>query len=266
MRWQVFLMLPLQNIFSMNSLMAALMFFTRLPFWRVLSVPSDSFKNVVNWWSFTGILTGASMAWSFYAASFIFPITVSVVIALVVRLFLTGALHEDGLADFFDGFGGGTTRTRRLEIMKDSHIGSYWVIALILYFFMIVSTISSLPLAVIPYLLFTGDIFSKAVASQMINFLPYARKVEESKSKVIYNRMPLFYIVLNSLFAALLFIFFVPQILWIAAIVPFVIFGLLVLLMKFKIGGYTGDCCGAMFLLCELSFYLAASAIVHSCI
>lgn len=153
MRWQVFLMLPLQNIFSMNSLMAALMFFTRLPFWRVLSVPSDSFKNVVNWWSFTGILTGASMAWSFYAASFIFPITVSVVIALVVRLFLTGALHEDGLADFFDGFGGGTTRTRRLEIMKDSHIGSYGVIALILYFFMIVSTISSLPLAVIPYLL-----------------------------------------------------------------------------------------------------------------
>jgi adenosylcobinamide-GDP ribazoletransferase len=259
-------MRPLQNIFSMNSLMAALMFFTRLPFWRVVSVPSDKFKNVVNWWPFAGILTGASMSLFFYAATFLFPITISVVIALVVRLLMTGALHEDGLADFCDGFGGGTTRERRLEIMKDSHIGSYGVIGLILYYILIIFTLSSLPLEVIPFILFVGDIFSKTVASQIINFLPYVRRVEESKAKVIYNRMPIFNIILNFLFAALLFYFLVPKILWPAAILPCVFFVLLVLFMKVKIGGYTGDCCGAMFLLCELSFYLGASAIVHSCI
>ena len=256
--------LPLQNIFNMNSLLAALMFFTRLPFWRFTSVPKESFKNVVNWWPFAGIITGASMACVFFAASAVFPVTLSVIIAFAARVIVTGALHEDGLADFFDGFGGGTTKERRLEIMKESHIGGYGVKGLILYYFIVISAISSMPLSVIPYLLFIGDIFCKAVASQMINFLPYARKEEESKAKVVYNRMPLPNILLNFSLAATLFIIFVPQILWWAAIAPFVVFILLVLFMRSKIGGYTGDCCGAMFLLCELSFYLAAAAIVHS--
>ena len=48
---------------------------------------------------------------------------------MIARLLITGCLHEDGLADFFDGFGGGTSRERILVIMKDSHIGSYGAVS-----------------------------------------------------------------------------------------------------------------------------------------
>ena len=72
------------------------------------------------------------MALSFWVFSTWFPLPVAVLLALCTRLFLTGALHEDGLADFFDGFGGGRDREGILRIMKDSHIGSYGVLGLIL--------------------------------------------------------------------------------------------------------------------------------------
>ena len=66
--------------------------------------------------------------------------------AILVRLLLMGALHEDGLADFMDGFGGGgTDRQRILDIMKDSRIGTYGVLGLIVYEMMLFTTLFSLP-------------------------------------------------------------------------------------------------------------------------
>ena len=85
----------------MNNLLAALMFFTRLPFWRICTVPSECFRHVVSYWSLCGWLTGGVMALSFWVFSTWFPLPVAVLLALCARLFLTGALHEDGLADFF---------------------------------------------------------------------------------------------------------------------------------------------------------------------
>ena len=118
----------------MNQILAALIFFTRLPFWKIKEVPQECFKHVVNYWSFSGWLTGGMMALIFWGASTILPHGVAVILALTSRLLITGALHEDGLADFFDGFGGGTNRESTLRIMKDSHIGSYGVLGLIIYY------------------------------------------------------------------------------------------------------------------------------------
>ena len=73
------------------------------------------------------------MAATLYFGSMILPWAVSVIVAIAVRLLITGALHEDGLADFLDGFGGGGDRARILAIMKDSHIGTYGVLGLIIY-------------------------------------------------------------------------------------------------------------------------------------
>ena len=109
---------------------AAFIFFTRLPLWRLHQPPVDAYRSVVEWWPLTGWLTGGVMAAVLYGASFVLPMPVAVLMAIVARLLLTGALHEDGLADFFDGFGGGgTDRDRILAIMKDSHIGTYGVLA-----------------------------------------------------------------------------------------------------------------------------------------
>ena len=120
----------------MNQILAAFIFFTRLPFWKIKSVPDECFKHVVSYWSFSGWLTGGIMAICFWGISQILPVPIAVIAALTVRLLITGALHEDGLADFFDGFGGGRDRESTLRIMKDSHIGTYGVLGLIIYYLM----------------------------------------------------------------------------------------------------------------------------------
>ena len=140
----------------MNQILAALIFFTRLPFWKIKEVPQECFKHVVSYWSFSGWLTGGMMALIFWGASTILPHGVAVILALTSRLLITGALHEDGLADFFDGFGGGTNRESTLRIMKDSHIGSYGVLGLIIYYLLAYNLLVALPLTVTPFLLLSG--------------------------------------------------------------------------------------------------------------
>ena len=241
-------------------ILAALIFFTRLPFWRLREVPAECFKHVVPYWPLVGWLTGGVTAAVLWCCGQVMPVATAWLVALASRLLLTGCLHEDGLADFLDGFGGGTSRKRILSIMKDSHIGTYGVIGLVIYFLLLYQ-LSVLPLPLLCALVACGDSWSKCVASHLINLLPYARKEEESKSRVIYRHMSLGeeavalvggLLPLLGLTATGLF----PLSFWPAMSAPLMPFVLLTLLMKRRIQGYTGDCCGALFLLCELSFYL----------
>ena len=109
-----------------DDIFAALMFFTRLPWWKLRRVPADSFKRIVGYWPVAGWVTGGVMT-AIYGIALFFhlPVVLAILLVFTGRLLLTGALHEDGLADFFDGFGGGRSREQVLTIMKDSHIGTY---------------------------------------------------------------------------------------------------------------------------------------------
>ena len=238
------------------NLLAAFIFFTRLPFWRLKEVPSECFKHVVPYWPWVGWLTGGLMAMVLGLGSQVMPVSLAWILAIVTRLLVTGALHEDGLADFFDGFGGGTTRERTLTIMKDSHIGTYGVIGLIVYFLLMLE-LRHLPVPVLCTLVVCGDCWGKLCASQLINFLPYARKEEDSKAKVIYNRMSgkeLFFCIAGGVLPLLL----LPSSLWVALIAPCLVLAFLIRMMKRRLQGYTGDCCGATFLMCEMAFYISA--------
>ena len=238
------------------NLLAAFIFFTRLPFWRLKEVPSECFKHMVPYWPWVGWLTGGLMAMVLGLGSQVMPVSLAWILAIVTRLLVTGALHEDGLADFFDGFGGGTTRERTLTIMKDSHIGTYGVIGLIVYFLLMLE-LRHLPVPVLCTLVVCGDCWGKLCASQLINFLPYARKEEDSKAKVIYNRMSgkeLFFCIAGGVLPLLL----LPSYLWVALIAPCLVLAFLIRMMKRRLQGYTGDCCGATFLMCEMAFYLSA--------
>ena len=175
----------------MLRILAAFIFFTRLPFWRMAEVPNTYFKNVVTYWPLTGWLTAGLSVWVLYAASMVWPDSVSLLLAMATRLLVTGCLHEDGLADFFDGFGGGTNRERILSIMKDSHIGSYGVIGLLFYFAFYYALLSSLPITIAGAVILAGDPFSKGVAAMIINRLPYARNEQEAKNKTVYSCMTL---------------------------------------------------------------------------
>lgn len=237
---------------------AVLIFFTRIPVWKIAQVPPGYYKNVVSGWPLAGWLTGGVTAGVLYLSSLVFPLHIAVLLAIISRLLITGCLHEDGLADFFDGFGGGATKERILEIMKDSHIGSYGVIGLILYFLLYFTLLSSLPVHMACFIILAGDPFCKAVSSMIINRLPYARSEIESKAKVIYSRMTLpEYTVVAG--CGLLPLYWLPEFKYITATLPVIItWYLLTSFMKKKIHGYTGDCCGATVLLCEITFYLGA--------
>ena len=244
-------------------LLAALTFFTRLPFWRIRQIPSDAFQRVVPLWPLAGWLTGGLMALALWLASQVMPLTLAWIVALIVRLLLTGCLHEDGLADFIDGLGGGTSREQRLAIMKDSHIGTYGVIGLIVYFSLMLQLPGTLSREALILTVLCADPFAKCCAAQLINLLPYARTGEEAKSKTVYNRMKwheAVFCTLAGLAPAALLTFllhWIPLCFCWLLLIPVVVMILLALLMKRKIQGYTGDCCGATFLLCELSLYMA---------
>ena len=242
-----------------DNILAALIFFTRLPFWRLHQPPQSSYKTVVEFWPLTGWLTGGAMAATLYFGSMILPHVVAVIAAIAMRLLITGALHEDGLADFLDGFGGGGNRDRILAIMKDSHIGTYGVLGLIIYLLLLGTALYSMPVTVAALTILAADPFSKMITSQLVSMLPYARREEEAKNKTVYRKPSPAAGLLMSLQGLLpmVLMFWLTGINWYLVVcLPVAVMYFLYLLIHRKIQGYTGDCCGAVCLLVELTVYL----------
>lgn len=241
---------------------AAFIFFTRLPFWRIYQPPKQCYATVVEHWPLTGWLTGGIMALVLYFGNMFFPWEVTVALAIAARILTTGALHEDGLADFIDGFGGGNTRERILAIMKDSHIGTYGVLGLLLYFLTLYACLDTLATTTAAFTVFAGDAYSKLLAAQIVLFLPYARTEEQSKAHTVYRKFSLRAGISLSVqgMLPLLLLFIATPIddlrLDLILLIPQLVMYFLYRYIKHKIQGYTGDCCGALALLIELSFYL----------
>ena len=249
-----------------DRIWAAFIFFTRLPFWRLHQPPKACYKTVVEHWPLTGWLTGGAMAATLYFGSMVMAYPVVVIAAIVVRLLVTGALHEDGLADFLDGFGGGgTDRQRILDIMKDSHIGTYGVLGLILYELLLGATLLSMSPEIAALAILAADPYSKMVASQLITMMPYARTEETAKNKTVYRKMGWkagVGLAIQGLLpmAAFLYDTGLP---WETVIfLPCIVMYFLYLLIWHRLQGYTGDCCGAVCLLVELAVYLVICASV----
>lgn len=239
------------------DILASFTLLTRLPLWRLYNIPEDSFRRTVNGWTLVGWLTGALTGGILWLCAQVLPIQAAVIMAFAARVLLTGGLHEDGLGDVFDGFGGGRNKEKVLEIMKDSRTGSYGVIGLVLYFILLFALVAFLPVPAesLALLAGTADPLCKLTASQIVNVLPYARKFSESKTGTVYSRMSLPVWLFSAAAGVLPAILWMPAVLWPASIMPILTSVGLFLYFKRKIGGYTGDCCGAVFLLSELSFY-----------
>lgn len=173
-----------------DRLWASFIFFTRLPLWRLHQPPRECYRSVVEYWPLTGWLTAGVMAAVVYFGSIWMPYPVAVLLAIASRILLTGALHEDGLCDFFDGFGGGgNDRQRILDIMKDSRTGTYGVLGIVLYGLLLLATLVSMPRTMAALTILAADPFAKMVAGQIIMMMPYARNEEESKAKTVYRKM-----------------------------------------------------------------------------
>ena len=115
---------------ELKTMAAAWMFFTRLPLPARVRVEGADLRQAVTYFPLAGWLVGGVAALVWWLASQVFPPALASGLSLLATLVVTGALHEDGLADVCDGFGGGYTREKILAIMKDSRIGAFGVLGL----------------------------------------------------------------------------------------------------------------------------------------
>lgn len=248
-----------------DRIWAALIFFTRLPFWRLHQPEKEAYKTVVEHWSLVGWLTGSAMAAVLYFSSMVFPYEVAILIAMLTRLLMTGALHEDGLADFIDGFGGGgRNRQRILDIMKDSHIGTYGVIGLILYFALFFCCLHSMQPLDAALLLAVADPYAKMLSAQLIQMMPYARTEDTAKNHTVYRQFNVragIGLAIQGLMPMALYIYIMyTRIDWqLLIFIPALVMYFLYLLIWRRLHGYTGDCCGAVCLITELATIMVAS-------
>ena len=193
---------------------------------------------------------------------------VAAVVALGVLTLTTGALHEDGLADCADGFGGGASRDRALEIMKDSRIGTYGAIALILSFGLRAATLSTLATELSP--LAAAAIFaaiaplSRAMMVTHWQALPSARAngtaVSAGQPDVFIGALAL---ATGTVLSGILLIYALS---FASLLLTLVAMAIAATLMSrratSKIGGHTGDTIGATEQVCEMAGLLALSLLV----
>jgi adenosylcobinamide-GDP ribazoletransferase len=192
----------------------------------------------------------------------VLPTSVAVLVAIVSSIYLTGGFHEDGLSDMADGLGGGWDKRHILEIMKDSRVGSYGVIAITMALLSKFVLLDSFDPIWVPLLLISAHAFSRYCAVLIMAGLSYVREDALSKSKPLATKLSKNALWVASAFGLLpLFLLPIPAALMSVAAGLIATIWLGRKLQKW-LGGYTGDCLGATQQLSELAFYLGALVVL----
>jgi adenosylcobinamide-GDP ribazoletransferase len=245
--------------------LAAVQFLTRVPV-PAQSYSADSLARSVKFFPAVGLLVGASAALVHLLLAPHLQRDVVAVLVLTFLLLITGLIHEDGLADAADGFGGGRNREQVLLIMRDSCIGSYGAVALALSFLSRILLLSSLPLALVPQYLIATRVLGQWTTLPLSFYLSPARAESEEGQNGQGARIARI-TSLGSLIAGTVFSFAVVIALLRArasfaigvAIVVTLVSGLY---FQRRIGGVTGDCFGAANQIAEVAVYLCGAWIV----
>lgn len=242
----------------------AMMFYTRIPCPKNITHDPNYLNKATRYFPLIGWIVGLISGLVFIAFSQILPVTIAVLLSMIASVLTTGAFHEDGFADVCDGFGGGWTKEKILKIMKDSAIGAYGAIGilllLVLKFTVLVEVLAmqSNPVAII-LIFITAHAVSRWAAATIIFTHEYVREDELSKSKPIaknYTWKEVFGTAFFGLFPLLYFIYYNYKIALVLLPV-FVFRWYLASYFKKWIGGYTGDCLGATQQVCEVVFYIS---------
>ena len=241
------------------DIVTALALLTRLP----TPLPAQFNRSAAAAWAYplVGLVVGAIAALTgLVAISLGLPVTIAAGTILAAQVIITGAMHEDGLADTCDGFWGGWDPARRLEIMRDSHIGTYGVIALILSLGLRWIALSTL----IATGHFTAAIIATAILSRapmvaIMHALPHARADGLSHSTGRPTRTTAGIAILIAVLAGLMLLqsVFIP-VLIVASLTTVAITAI----ARVKIGGQTGDVLGATQQLSEIAILATLAALL----
>ncbi len=233
----------------------ALMFYTRIPCPKDVCHSPDYINKATRYFPLIGWIVGAISFVVFWLSAFLFEVNIAVFFSLIAGVLVTGAFHEDGLADVFDGFGGGWTKPKILDIMKDSRVGAYGAIALIFLFGLkylaltnLISKIDPSNVVFIALIFIAYHSLARLTAINIIFTSQYSRDDETSKVKPIakaHSYREKIGAYLFGLFPLIILCFLQWKLV-------FVLFTLAILFFYSKryfnkwIDGYTGDCLGAV--------------------
>jgi len=236
--------------------LTAIQFLTRLPVPEWAQASEKTLGKATKFFPLVGVMIGAGAAVTFLSLRRALPHSAAVLGAIIFTAFITNGFHEDGLADTFDGFGGGWTREHALEIMHDSRLGTYGTMALIFLILGKYSFLSALAPGQVWRWLIVAHTASRWTVLPLCAWLPYARA--EGQGKLVAKQIGWVEIITGSL----TFFGVVSLLSWQAALAALLVTGLASFLsglyFRARLSGVTGDCLGATNQLTEVLLYLTA--------
>lgn len=245
---------------ELQVFLTAVMFFTKIPCPSWVDHSPGYLNSSSRYFSLVGIIVGGVGGAVYYASHFLFSHSISIILSMLSTVWLTGAFHEDGLADMLDGFGGGWTKEQILEIMNDSRVGTFGVVGLTGILALKFFSLREISPSRIPIVLIAGHALSRFLATTLNATHDYARQ-EASKAKPAAKEMSSFSLLLSGFFGMIPLIFFSDLKILLSLIPPVLVIVYLGYFYKKWIGGFTGDCSGAAQQLTEITFYLSLLAI-----
>jgi adenosylcobinamide-GDP ribazoletransferase len=235
------------------ELATAFQFLTRIPM-PSARFEEDSLSRSVKFFPLVGLAIGSGAALLQKILTVHLPRPLTAFAVLTYLVLITGCLHEDGLADTADGFGGGWTKDRILAILRDSRIGSYGAIALVLSLLARYLLLASLPMERFTAYVISAHVLCRWSSLPLSYFLRPAREQEGQGARIA--RLTSFS---SLLFGSLLSIAIVIFALQRSSVAPLLLAPVIVAMSGWfyhkKIGGVTGDCFGATNQLTEIAIY-----------
>jgi adenosylcobinamide-GDP ribazoletransferase len=238
----------------------ALMFYTRIPCPKWVTHDPVYLNKATRYFPFIGWIVGSVCALVYMGTEFFVGAPIAILLSMIAGVLTTGAFHEDGFADVCDAFGGGWTKQKILDIMKDSRIGAYGAIGMILILLLKYTSLSAIPFSQMWMVLLAAHSFSRLCAVLIVSTSVYVRENDDAKAKPLAKSITVYEIIPAVIFGlAPLLLFQRVEILY-ALILPLLAIFFLRRYFHKWIGGYTGDCLGATQQVTEVLFYLGLVA------
>ena len=248
-------------------------FLNALRFMTIVLVPSpddafgpDWLSRCAKYFPAVGICVGMVSAAVLVLADAIWGPDISALFAVAASIAMTGALHEDGLADTADGFGGGWSVEKRLAIMKDSRIGAYGALALLFGVGLRVTALADMPLWGAAAALIAAHAAARITPALVMNALPYAgdtaaMKVSYADARISTNDLCFASI---AVVCGLVPLAFVSMLSVVSGLLLGAMLSIAIALWARRlIAGYTGDVLGAIEQMFEIGFLLGVAAIIR---
>lgn len=235
----------------------ATQFLTRVPV-PFKSLNPARLSRASAWFPVVGLLVGGGTALSYHLLSRHLGRPLPSLAVVLIMILVTGGLHEDGLADCADAFGGGWTREDRLRILKDSRIGSFGAIALILSLGARVLLLSTMPIGAVVNYLICAQVLSRWTPLPLSAMLPSARGQEGQGGRVA-GKTSWITVAFGSVFAIVPVVYLLRVSAWEPVIAVLAVAVTTGLHYQRRLGGITGDCMGATIQLSEIAVYLCGA-------